>query len=62
MRCVLVVEDNWKHKHIANVVSTVLTLCGFVDVDNVVIDGEPDCPVCLNVVRYCKKLRLRRTA
>ncbi len=58
MWCVKVTEDNWEFSHIRSPVTTVLTLCGFVDVDNKDIEGIPDCPVCLDVVRYCKKLKL----
>ena len=58
MRCIKVIEDNWQYNHIHNVVNTVLTLCGFVDVDNKEVDGIPDCPTCIEVVKYCKKLRL----
>ena len=50
MKCVIVIEDNWEHKHIANVGNTVLTLCGFIDVDNEVVEGTPDCPVCLDIL------------
>ncbi len=58
MRCIEVIDDNWEYKHIPNVVNTVLTLCGFVDVNNRDVEGIPDCTVCLDVLHYWKRLRV----
>ncbi len=59
MNCIEVIDDNRKYRHIPNVVSTVLTLCGFVDVTYWEVEGKPNCPVCLDVLRYYKKLKVR---
>lgn len=49
------------HAHIEAPIdmSTYLTLCGWVDVNyDEEDDGVPDCPICLAIVAYCKRLRL----
>jgi hypothetical protein len=47
--------------HLAGVLPTVITLCGWVDVDSEQTDGESaDCPNCWTVVEYCKGIRQRR--
>jgi hypothetical protein len=46
-------------KHISSPVNTYLTLCGWVDVPYHTEQGYPDCPSCLEVVKYCKKIRIK---
>ena len=58
MNCTEVIEDNWEYRHIPNVQNTILTLCGFVDVANRDVEGIPNCPSCLMIARYVKKLKL----
>ena len=35
----------------------VLTLCGWVDVLNYAVDEPVDCPQCLEIIAFCKKIR-----
>jgi hypothetical protein len=60
MLCYEVVDDNWEYKHIPNDLITVITLCGFVDVDNREVIGKPTCPICIAHVKYCKKIKLAK--
>ncbi|KKN50758.1 hypothetical protein LCGC14_0629280 [marine sediment metagenome] len=64
MICVKLSEDNSAYLHIKGAPDTMYeTLCGFCDTDGSkqYVNGLPDCPTCLGVLRYCKGLRLRRT-
>jgi hypothetical protein len=66
MKCVIIddLEANFYDpeirtvKHIKGIVPTNNTLCGWVDVSHHEVDGKPNCSVCLEVVRFCKRLKL----
>jgi hypothetical protein len=57
MWCKEVIDDHREFKHIKGKGCN-LTLCGFVDVDNWDVEGIPNCSSCLEIVKYCKKLRI----
>lgn len=60
VQCLRLPEDNREHIHIQGIQNTYETLCGFVDTpgEKEYFEGTPDCPSCLEIVRYCKKIRL----
>lgn len=37
-----------------------ITLCGYLDScgESALVTSKPDCPVCIAIVRHCKKIRL----
>jgi hypothetical protein len=47
--------------HIAGCQPTIITLCGWCDVDSSPSQQTPDCPECLRIVAYCKSLKIRKT-
>ncbi len=48
--------DNSADVHISNPTSTVLTLCGWVDVDNEIVHtGKATCAGCIAVVKHVEK-------
>ena len=52
-------DINTDTKHIESCVSAILTLCGFCDVSGAVYEeGVPDCPLCLQVVKHCQKMKI----
>lgn len=55
-----IVEEKENYIHYSSPVSTLLTLCGWVDVDydEVEDDVKVTCPTCLSVVKFCKKIKL----
>ena len=60
MTCNKIKEDPYGYLHIESPVDGNLSLCGWVDVLYEVAEGKPDCPVCIEVVKYCKKVSLSK--
>ena len=59
MICVLVPDDKFTVKHIRNAsCQDANTLCGFMVFGIKEIESNPDCPECLGIVKYCKKLQI----
>lgn len=59
-----IVHDDFRDDgrvHIESTVSTVLTLCGWVDVNYEVTDKKADCPECIALLDYCKTINRRET-
>lgn len=59
MDCIEVIDENYEVRHLPSIVNTYLTLCGFVDVTYREVEGIPNCKDCLNIVKYCKKIRIK---
>ena len=60
MRVLTIQEDKGEYIHIPGVPCTTYeTLCGFCDTPVILkrFDGKPTCPSCLEILRYCKKLK-----
>jgi hypothetical protein len=52
-------EDN--ARHLPGVISTHITLCGWVDVDVDESSMSANCPDCLRVVAFCKSLKIGKS-
>lgn len=40
--------------HLNTPMNSILTLCGFCDVDYEETDAKVDCPACLDIIDHCK--------
>ena len=63
MECIVVEEDNGEYIHIKDGTSSAyLTLCGFCDISGEVktVEEPPTCTSCIEVVKFCKSIRLPR--
>ena len=54
-------EDRVRHVHFcAPRITGSITLCGWADVESIPVDPERKvtCPVCIEIVEFCKKIKL----
>jgi hypothetical protein len=58
MVCIIVTAEGDSHLHIFCTINSGITLCGFTDVPYKEVEGEPNCPACLEIVKFCKKIKL----
>ena len=61
MKCIKINEDDGRYLHLEGISEMMsVTLCGFVDIDGEVkeVDGIPDCPPCLAIIKNVKNRRV----
>jgi hypothetical protein len=61
MDTIRIIGEGDSYIHIHSPQQTIITLCGWSDVNHSPSQAKPTCPSCLQIVTYCKSLKVRKT-